>query len=126
MQSDKRKDERYEDIGRVEAPELCVFPGVLQDISMLGCRVRFPMQFDPDMEMDIEMRVIPAHKRTLQPISLIGHPMWVRHDDNSTEIGFKLLRSPDSRELHQYVQRLALAEAEFEEEEEMLALCAAI
>lgn len=105
---------------------LCVFPGVLVDISMLGCRIRFPVVLDVDMEADFELKITPARKYSLQNIQLIGHPQWVKKEDESTEVGFKLLRSPGTRMLGTYVQKLALAEAEFEEEEEMLAQCATV
>lgn len=124
MSLEHRKDERFEDIGRVDAQNLCVFPGVLVDISMLGCRIRFPSVFEVDMESDFELKITPARKYSLQNIKLIGHPQWVKHEGESTEVGFKLLRSPGTRMLGTYVQKLALAEAEFEEEEEMLAQCA--
>ncbi|MBQ0167739.1 MAG: PilZ domain-containing protein [Treponema sp.] len=126
MSLEHRKDERFEDIGRVDAQNLCVFPGVLVDISMLGCRIRFPAAFDVDMESDFELKITPARKYSLQNILLIGHPQWVKHEGESTEVGFKLLRSPGTRMLGTYVQKLALAEAEFEEEEEMLAQCAIV
>lgn len=126
MSLEHRKDERFEDIGRVDAQNLCVFPGVLVDISMLGCRIRFPAVLDVDMEADFELKITPARKYSLQNIQLIGHPQWVKKEDESTEVGFKLLRSPGTRMLGTYVQKLALAEAEFEEEEEMLAQCATV
>lgn len=126
MALEHRKDERFEDIGRVDAQNLCVFPGVLVDISMFGCRIRFPATFDVDMESDFVLKITPARKYSLQNIQLIGHPQWVKHEDESTEVGFKLLRSPGTRMLGTYVQKLALAEAEFEEEEEMLAQCATV
>ena len=122
MQFEQRKDERFDDIGRVDAPELCVFPGVLVDISMLGCRIRFPASVSVDMDTDFNLKVTSPRKGSAQPFSLIGHPMWIEEENGSTEIGFKLLRSPGSRLLYKYIEKLAMAAAEYEEEE-MYSLC---
>ena len=123
MLVDKRKDERFDDIGRAESPELCALPGFLVDISMLGCRVRFPVNFEVPMEKDIELKVITARKGSSQPITLIAHPQWFHSESDSTEIGFKFLRSPGTRELYKYIERLALSAAEYEEENEIYELC---
>ena len=123
MHFEQRKDERYEDIGRVEAPELCVFPGKLEDISMFGCKIRFPAIIELEADLEVDLKLTPTRKDTFQNITLIGHQMWCHRDNDSTVIGFRFLRSPGSRSLVKYIEKLALAAAEYEEEEEMLSLC---
>ncbi len=123
---EQRRDERYDDIGRVDAPNLCPLSGVLQDISMTGCRIKFPVQCTVDMESEVELTITPAHKKAGQPIVLIGQPQWVKDETDSCEIGLKLLHSPGSRLLGEYIQRLALAAAEYDEEEEMLNICSSL
>lgn len=123
MSFEQRKDERFDDIGRVDAPELCVFPGILEDISMLGCKIRFPAVIELDLESDVELKVTPTRRDACQNLSLIGHPMWLHAENDATVIGFRFLRSPDSRILNKYIEKLALSAAEYEEEEEMLSLC---
>ena len=123
MVVDKRKDERFDDIGRAEAHNLCALPGFLVDISMLGCRVRFPANFEVSTEKDVELKILTARKGSSQPITLIAHPQWSRSESDSTEIGFKFLRSPGTRELYKYIEKLALSAAEFEEENEQYELC---
>ena len=125
MQFEQRKDERFDDIGRVDAPELCVFPGVLVDISMLGCRIRFPASVTVDMDSDIDLKITSPRKGTTQSFSLIGHPKWIKEENGSTEVGFRLLRSPGSRLLYKYIEKLAMAAAEYEEEE-MYSLCVTV
>ena len=124
MVSDQRKDERFEDVGRVEAPELCVFPGILEDISMLGGKVRFPLNFDVDMDQDINLTISLTSRDMSQPLQLIAHPQWFQKDANATKIGFKFLRSPGTHLLNSYIEKLALANAEYEEE--VLGLCSAM
>jgi len=125
MQFEQRKDERFDDIGRVDAPELCVFPGVLVDISMLGCRIRFPASVSVDMDSDIDLKITSPRKGTTQSFNLIGHPKWIKEENGSTEVGFRLLRSPGSRLLYKYIEKLAMAAAEYEEEE-MYSLCVTV
>lgn len=122
MQNEQRKDERFDDIGRVDAPDLCIFPGVLVDISLLGCRIRFPAVLSVDMESDFELKITSPRKGSNQSFSLIGHPQWTRQSDNSTEVGFRLLHSPGTRLLGKYIEKLASVAAEFAEEE-MSSLC---
>ncbi len=119
MFTEQRKDERIIDVGRVEAPELCVFPGILEDISMFGSKIRFPAPVDVELNMDVDLTISPSGN-TSQPLKIIAHPKWVKKEGNSTEIGFKFLRSPGTRLLNAYIEKLALANAEFEEEEELL------
>ncbi len=123
---EQRRDERFDDIGRVDAQSLCPLSGVLQDISMAGCRIKFPVQCTVDMESEVELTVTPAHKQASQPFILIGQPTWVKEEADSCEIGFKLLHSPGSRQLGEYIQKLALAAAEYDEEEEMLNICSSL
>lgn len=120
MAKEQRKEERFIDIGRVEAPELCVFPGVLEDISMFGSKIRFPANIDVELNEDVELRISPSQRKETQPFLLIGHPKWVQKDENVTQVGFKFLRSPGTHMLNSYIEKLALANAEFNEEDQFL------
>jgi hypothetical protein len=106
MSDDNRKEVRYEDIGRVEAVDICALPGVLDDISLTGCRVHFPIPVTVDMENDYELKIRLSHKTMLTPLILICHPQWKKMNGNETEIGFQVLRSPDSPQLASYIELL--------------------
>jgi hypothetical protein len=108
MQSDKRRIIRFDDVGRVDASEICVFPGILLDISEGGCKSRFPYSREFNLDSDYELRVSPAHKKNLQPFMLIGQPRWQRQEGQSIEIGFKFLHSPGIKALLAYLETLAL------------------
>lgn len=120
MMLDQRKDERFIDIGPVEAPELCVFSGVLEDISLLGGKIRFPALIDVDSSSEITLKIVLSNSHLSEPLILIGQPKWSTQEDSSTQIGFSFLRSPGTPVLNAYIEKLALANAEFEEEEELL------
>ena len=106
MSDDNRKEVRYTDIGRVDAVDICALPGVLADISLAGCKVHFPSPVTVDMENDYELRIKPSHKTVLNSLVLICHPQWKKTCNNETDIGFQVLRSPDSPQLASYIQLL--------------------
>ncbi len=106
MESEKRKDPRFDDIARVDIPELSIFPGILVDISQLGCKVRFSVALEPDMDSDYELKITPAGKNSSEGFILIVHPMWKNIESGSSEIGFRILRSPGTRQLVQHVRNL--------------------
>ena len=56
---DKRKHSRITEIGKVESQDLCLFPGVLVDVSKVGCRVRFPTSFLVDTWQAKRYEVLP-------------------------------------------------------------------
>lgn len=121
--SEKRKDTRFDDIGRVDAPDICIFPGILVDISQLGCKIRFPVSVSPDMETDYELKITPSRKSDKQSFILIGHPMWNTNEASLSEIGFKILRSPGTRQLESYVKKLQESEDAYNDSTLIKQLC---
>jgi hypothetical protein len=102
----ERKAVRFPDIGRVIAPELCALPGVLDNISREGCKVHFPIPVVVDLDNDYELRIQTAHKIPDNQLVLLGHPQWVKEDRKMTEIGFKILPSPDYARFSEYIDKL--------------------
>lgn len=120
MDSEKRRDPRFEDVARVDIPDLCIFPGVLIDISQLGCKVRFSAELEPDMESDYELKITPAGKNSSEGFVLIVHPMWKSIDSGSSEIGFRILRSPGTRQLVQHVKNLQADQDLYDADKKMM------
>lgn len=106
MSEENRKNVRYSDIGRVDATDICALPGVLDDISLAGCKVHFPIPVSIDMENDYELRIKPSHKAALALLVLVCHPQWKKDVGGESEIGFKVLRSPDTPQLASYIDLL--------------------
>lgn len=105
-----RKSIRYDDIGRIDAPQICALPGVLDNISREGCKVHYPFPVVIDLDSDYEIRVMPSHisgEMHKTAFTLLCHPRWVKEDRGATEIGFSILRSPDSVYLSEYVAGLS-------------------
>lgn len=119
MDLENRKFTRYDDVARVEAPEICIFPGVLLDVSKKGCKIRFPVPVQPDMDRDYELKLTPTRKSKFQSFVLIGHPMWNCEDTSYSELGFEILHSPGIRLFNEYLNDLAETENEFNEELEI-------
>lgn len=106
MQSDEqRKDVRFEDIGRVDIPALCILPAILVDISMYGCKIRYPVALEIETDNEYDLKITPA-MREFGSFHLIGEPAWIKKEQKATELGFKILRSPGSRNFQNYVEKL--------------------
>ncbi|CAM4101676.1 PilZ domain-containing protein [Treponema peruense] len=99
MKKEHRKEERFYEFGRVEAGQISVLPGVLDDISETGCKVHFTNPVDVDMENDYTLLIRLARGNCGRGLNLLGHPCWVKSDGSKTDIGFSFLRSPDTPEL---------------------------
>ncbi len=105
MKKDQRRDERFNEMGRVESQNLCVFPGILDDISMTGCRVHFPIPVDLDMDNDYTLNIKFSASNS-NSMEMICKPQWKHTGAGCTEIGFSFLRSPDTPDLTEYVNNL--------------------
>ena len=108
MKKELRKATRYDNIGRVESEAICPLPGVLDDISLSGCRMHFPALFTLDMENDYQIKFKISYKSNLIAMDLICHPEWQRaNEENGTDLGFSFLRSPDTPELVSFISELS-------------------
>ncbi|MCR5724318.1 MAG: PilZ domain-containing protein [Treponema sp.] len=105
MISELRSQERYEDFGRIECPEICIVNGVLNDISINGCKVHFDAPITINLEDDYELHVRLSHSAQA-PLILMCHPQWVKSDNDTADVGFLIMRSPDTARLKQYVSLL--------------------
>ena len=113
----RKRQPRYNDVGKIEAPQICALPGMLVNISKDGCKVRFPFAIALDLEDDYELNVFLASKQAENArFSLLCHPCWHKISRTSTEIGFSILRCPDYHNVSQYVKKLEdnSNEAEYE------------
>ena len=102
---EKRQHTRFEDFGKIECFDLSPVSGVLEDISLKGCKVHFDSPVSVNTENDYELK-IRLSRVNLEPLLLIGHPQWVKSSDLSTDIGFQFLRSRDTFRLESYINKL--------------------
>jgi c-di-GMP-binding flagellar brake protein YcgR len=108
MRTDNRKCARYNSIGRIDAAEICLFPGMLLDISQCGCRGHFPNALNFDEENEYVLKIHPMHKKSGAAFLLIGKPVWQRRENSATVVGFEFLHSPDRKRLDAYINQLEL------------------
>lgn len=107
MNKENRVDTRYDEIARVIAPEICVLPGVLDNISASGCKIHFPLSaVNADVENEYEIKIIPSRLNFEAPLNLMCVPQWIKENADSTEIGFKILYSPDAARLAKFIEYL--------------------
>ena len=110
MMDEQRVDKRFDDIGRIEAENLCPLAGVLDNISLNGCKVHYKFPVSVDLENDYKARITFARDASNGGLSLLCRPKWTRKTNDGTEIGFKILPSADSARLAEYIKKLGLEE----------------
>lgn len=101
-----RQETRFKEIGRITAPELCAIPGILDDISLNGCKVHYQFPVVADLENEYEIKLAPSSNSDESPLNLICKPQWVKESDGSTYIGFQILYSPDVNRLTEFINYL--------------------
>ena len=120
MGKELRKSTRFVEIGRVDAPDVCLFSGVLIDISSTGCKVKFPTNLELDTDCEYELKIICARKEFSTPFILIAHALWIKNMDNSCEIGFNIIRSPSTRDFEKFISSLEEEKSILDEENQLL------
>jgi len=108
MNQENRMHTRYEEIGRVTAPEICALPGVLDDISLKGCKIHYSFPVVVDLENEYDLKISPLHSSINSPLNLICIPQWVKEQEGSTFIGFKIQYSPDANKLNTFINQLEI------------------
>lgn len=106
MSEENRQHTRYEEIGRVTAPEICALPGVLDDISATGCKIHYSFPVVVDLDSEYEVKISPLHHADQQPLNLICNPQWVKELEGNTYIGFKIQYSPDVNKLNAFISHM--------------------
>lgn len=106
MEHENRLHTRYEEIGRITAPEICALPGILDDISLHGCKVHYSFPVVVDLETEYDVKISPLHGSNSAPLNLICTPQWVNEASGNTYIGFKIQYSPDAHKLEEFIKHL--------------------
>lgn len=117
---DKRKHNRIAEIGKVESQDLCLFPGVLVDVSKVGCRVRFPSSFLVDTDMDYELKLSPVRQDFVDPLFITVKPVWQSSSLDSTEIGFSIINSQSGKLFESYIEKLIEEQQSIELEQDLM------
>lgn len=106
MNEENRQNTRYSEIGRVIAPEICPLNGVLDDISLTGCKIHFPCVTDVNLEEEYPVKFVFSRTPEEEPLQLLCKPIWVKHTSQSTELGLTYLFSPDDTRLKEFISNL--------------------
>lgn len=107
MDKKDRQETRYKEIGRINAPELCSIPGILDDISLSGCKVHYQFPVTVDLENEYEIKLSPTSNNDEPPLNLICKPQWFKEHNENTFIGFQILYSPDVNRLSSFIEYLS-------------------
>lgn len=106
MSAENRQHTRFEEIGRVNAPEICALPGVLDDISASGCKIHYSFPVVVDLENEYDVKISPLHHPDQAALNLICIPQWVKEQDGNTYIGLKIQYSPDANRLLSFISHM--------------------
>ena len=120
MRKNTRRGERFSEIGRFEAGDLCAFPGVVEDVSEGGCRVHFPVDINLDMEKDYHALLHLPENKEKTSLKLLCHPQWVSIEKNKPVVGFSFLSSTDTPALMSHIDSLKKEKESSPEIEKML------
>ncbi len=102
----RREEERFDEIARIDCTQICALPGVLRNISNSGFNCYFPNPVTVDDETEYSVLMTFSHTDFSKELELICVPQWKIEKESETEIGFKILRSPDSPLLTTFVNSL--------------------
>ncbi|MBQ5999486.1 MAG: PilZ domain-containing protein [Treponema sp.] len=105
MNSKERLSQRFEDMGRFFAEDICALPGILENISREGCKIRYQFPVTVDMDCDYDVKITFARAAS-DSFVLVCHPQWIHEEGNYTEIGFRILPSTDYTRLASYINQL--------------------
>lgn len=106
MRRERRREARYPEIGHISCSQICALPGVLEDISASGCRAHFPNPVFTEEEQEYAVRLTFSRQGIVHGLELVCIPQWKKESGSETEIGFKILRSPDSPLLSSFIESL--------------------
>ena len=103
---ENRQFPRYPELGRVFSPELCALPGILDDISIEGCRIHFPIPVVVELENEYKLKIQLSRTPDEPPLQLLCRPVWANDSGGITMLGFQILYSPDDLRLREVISEL--------------------
>lgn len=103
---ENRQNIRYKELGRVFSTELCALSGILDDISIDGCKVHFPVPVVADLENEYKLKIQLSRASDEAPLQLLCKPIWVNDNGGITYLGFQILYSPDDMHLRETIASL--------------------
>ena len=106
MGIENRQHPRYPEIGRINCPEICALPGILDNISFTGCKIHFPVSVVVDLDAEYMIKVSLSRSPEEPPLQLMCKPMWVKENQGNTQIGLQILYSPDDSRLREFIAYL--------------------
>ena len=109
MDNDNRKAERFQDFARVEAKKISKLPGILQDLSKTGCRIKFSHNVTIDTSSEFSITITPSPMYKMPEFEIIVKPVWTVASVDSCKIGFTVLNSVGTRDYLRYIEKLAKA-----------------
>lgn len=105
-EKENRSNVRYKEIGHFLAPDLCMLPGIIDDVSLEGCKVHYQFPVTVELSNEYDCQLSPSQNPSENPLHLKCVPQWVKDTGDKTEIGFKIMYSPDGNKLSDFIDQL--------------------
>ncbi len=103
----KKREERFEEIARIECSEICALGGGLKNISLHGLECYFPSPVSINYEKEYSVLLKFARADCVKVFDLVCNPKWEKEGEGKTDIGFEIMRSPDSPEFSSFIENLS-------------------
>ena len=104
---ENRKSKRYHSIARVGIPGVLEEDIMLRNISITGCCVQCLSVVDITANSEYEIKIEPESEAKIGNFTLPVECKWVRHSDDSSEIGFSIAGFPQGKTFQRYADYLA-------------------
>lgn len=103
---ENRTNTRYKEIGHFLAPALCMLPGIIDDVSLNGCKIHYQFPVTIETNTEVEAQLSPSQNPSENPLKLICKCQWVKEENGKTYAGFQILYSPDGKKLQDFIEHL--------------------
>ncbi len=80
---------------------------VVQDLSITGIRLEFSVAIALPLEEKYVILIYPETSAQISSFEILAQPIWNRVNDNSFEVGFKIIESPKGKQFFNYIEYLA-------------------
>ena len=107
MLLEQRKNTRYQAHAKARVVGFDCGECEVKDLSIIGCCVTSAKQVDVKPGAQYEIDIIPEKAASIGKFEILAETKRVNSMENSTELGFSILKSPKGKHFQRYVDYLA-------------------
>ena len=107
MPTEQRKSARYQTHAKARIVGLDCGECVLKDLSIVGCCVTSAKQVDVKSGVQYAVDITPEKDAHIGRFEILAETKRIHSMEDSTELGFSILKSPKGKHFQRYVDYLA-------------------